>query len=142
MITQEQDSYIADNKKWTKIVPWLNVGFMVVSALLVFGLDLMILILSGGLLAPFFFIMLVVLTIFTTFFFYENRTLKRKFANSDSKLDSWFVALVVLRDLVFVLNFIPFIQILGGVALIFGGIPYLIVYYFMLRVRNKSTATV
>lgn len=137
----KQGIYIANRKKWTKIIPRLNIGFMVISTLLVFGLDLMILIDSPEL-APFFYAMLVVLAIFVAFFFYENKILKRKFASSDSKLDSWFVALVVLRDIVFVLNFIPFIQILGGTALVFGGIPYLIIYFLMLRARNKSITTV
>lgn len=138
---QGQGAYIADNKKWTKTIPQLNNGFMVICVLLAFGLDLMILFQSPEL-APFFFAMLAVLAIFIVFYLYENRKLKQKFSNSDSKLDSWFVALVTLRNIVFVLNFIPFIQLLGGAALIFGGIPYLIIYYFLIRARNKSAVTV
>lgn len=139
--TQEHDTNIVDNKKWSKIIPRLNNSFMVISAILVFGLDLAILTQSPEL-APFFFAMLAVLTIFVFFYLYENRKLKQKFSNSDSRLDSWFVALVVIRDVVFVLNFIPFIQLLGGSALIIGGIPYLFIYYFLIRARNKSVVAV
>ncbi|MDP3989352.1 MAG: hypothetical protein Q8P93_03905 [bacterium] len=139
--SQEEGAYTADNKKWSKIIPWLNIGFMVISALSVFVLDLPLLIRSPEL-APFFYVMLVVLAIFIAFFLYENRTLKRKFANSDSRLDSWFVRLVILRNLVFLLSVIPVIQIGGTAAMVFGGIPYIIIYSRMLRARNKSIATV
>ena len=138
---QEQGTYIVGNKKWTKIIPRLNNSCMIISALLVFGVDLMILFQSPEL-APYFFAMLAVFTIFAVFYIYENRKLKQRFSNSESRLDTWFVALVVVRDLVFVLNFIPFIQLIGGAALVFGGIPYLVVYYFLVRARNKSVTTI
>lgn len=127
-----------ENKIWSKGIPRTNVGFMVVSLLLVFGLDLVILLNSPGL-APYFIVMLVVLGIFGVFYYIENYVFKKKYSNSQSKLDAWISVLAVLRNLVFVLNFIPFIQILGGVALVFGGIPYLILYGILLSFRSKAT---
>jgi len=138
--TRWPSTHIANNKKWPKVIPRLNNGFLVISALLVFGIDLPILIMNLEL-APFFFVMLCVLAIFVVFYLYENRKLKQKFSNSDSKLDSWFVVLVFIRNVVFVLNFIPLIQILGGLVLIYCGIPYLIIYYFWIRNRAKLVAT-
>lgn len=132
-------NYTTENKKWTKIIPTTNHIFMVISVLLVFGLDLVILF-SSPELAPFFIEMLVVFAIFVMFYVYELSTLKKKFSNSESRSDTWFVALVIIRNVVFVLNFIPFIQILGGIALIFGGIPYIGIYFFLLRRRKEVLA--
>lgn len=129
-------SVIVENKIWSKGIPRTNIGFLVISLLLVFGLDLTILV-SGPELAPFYIAMLVVLGIFGFFYYRENRVLNKRFANSSSTLDKWIVTLVVIRNIVFVLNFIPFIQIGGAIALVFGGIPYLIAYFILLSKRSK-----
>ena len=129
------------NKHWTKNIPRSNKGFMVVSLLLFLGLDLFILISEPDLLV-FWLAMLVVMLIFVAFYYYENYKLAVKFETSTSKLDPWILALVALRNVVFVLNFVPVIQILGGMALIFGGVPYLIVYYFVIKARHKSVASI
>jgi len=131
-------SVIIENKIWLKVIPRTNTGFMVVSLLLVFGLDLVILLASPDL-APFFIAMVVVLGIFGIFYYIENRIFKKKLETTLSKKDKWISLLIILRNLVFLLNFIPYIQILGGLALIFGGIPYLIIYFFLLRYRRKET---
>lgn len=125
-----------ENTTWSKGIPRINTGFMMVSLLLVFGLDLVILINEPDLF-PFYAAMLAVLGIFSVFLYRENRVLNKRFASSSSTLDKWLVTLVVIRDIVFVLNFIPFIQILGGAALVFGGIPYLAVYFILLSKRAK-----
>lgn len=127
---------IVENKIWSKGIPRTNIGFLVISLLLVFGLDLTILVRSPGL-APFYIEMLAVLVIFGIFFYRENRILNKRFAHSRSTLDAWITTLVVIRNIVFVLNFIPFIQIGGAVVLVFGGIPYLIVYFVLLSKRSK-----
>lgn len=125
-----------ENTTWSKGIPRTNIGFMIVSLLLVFGLDLVILINEMDLL-PFWLAMLVVLAVFGVFFYRENRVLNRRFVNSRSTLDKWIVTLVVIRNIIFVLNFIPFIQIGGAMILVFGGIPYLIVYFILLSKRSK-----
>ena len=127
-----------ENKIWTKGIHRTNTIFMVTSLFLVFGLDLLILI-NNPFLAPFYIAMVVVLGIFGAFYYYETRALKKKYSNSSSKLDIWIYVLVVIRNLVFVLNFIPLIQILGGMALLFGALPYLIIYnIILLRLRPKA----
>jgi len=123
-----------ENKIWSKSIPGTNIGFMVVSLLLVFVLDLGILIASPGLWG-FYVAMLIVISIFAGFFYFEKNVLKKRFLLSHSKLDSWFFGLVILRNLVFLLNFIPLIQIAGGMALVFGGIPYIIIYCIILKKR-------
>ena len=70
-------SVIIENKIWLKVIPRTNTGFMVVSLLLVFGLDLVILLASPDL-APFFIAMVVVLGIFGIFYYIENRIFKKK----------------------------------------------------------------
>ena len=127
-----------ENTTWSKRIPRTNLGFMAVSLLFVFGLDLIILINETDL-WPFFVAMLVVLSIFVVFYFIENYVLKKKFSTSRSRLDTWIVVLILVRNIVFVLNFIPGIQILGGAVLVFGGIPFLIIYGLLLSSRSKNT---
>ena len=146
MTTQERikDTTITEftgNKYWAKYIFRTNKWLMILSLILFLGLDVVILVMSPDLFI-FWAVMAVVMLIFWQFYRYENSTLNERFANSDSKLDSRFVALVVLRDIVFVLNFIPFIQLLGAGALVVGCIPYLIIYFNMLRARNESIASV
>lgn len=137
----QQETAVVGNKYWTKYIFRTNKWLMILSLILFLGLDLIILIMSPGLFI-FWAAMAVVMLIFWGFYRYENTTLKDRYANSSSKLDPWFIALVALRNLVFILNFIPVIQLLGGAALIYGGIPYLIVYYLMVRSRNKLVVAV
>lgn len=130
-------NYVTDNKQWSQAIPVLNGIALVASIALLAIVDIPILI-SEPSLAPFFYAMLFVLVVSSAFYVYEQFTLKKLFRNNTSRLDTWFVALTVLRNIVFVLNFIPGIQILGGIGFVFGGIPYLTGYYFLLRSRKKS----
>jgi len=125
------------NKIWTKYIPWSNRVFMVLSLALFLLLDLYILFDNPSLLM-FWLAMLVVMIIFLIIYRYENVRLKKQFSNSKSKLDPWLLTLVAIRNIVFVLNFIPYIQIIGGVALIFGIVPYLIVYFILIKSRSKG----
>lgn len=106
---------------WEKRIPRINKVFMVISLVLVFGLDLLILISSPSL-APYWYMMLGVLAIFVIFFCLENFVFRKKFANTTSSLDKWITTIVVIRNIVFLLNFIPLIQLLG-VSLL-GGFLY------------------
>src|SRR3989344_1875320 len=115
------------NTIWTKGIPRTNMVFMVISLLLVFGLDLLIIISSPSL-SPFWFIMLGVLAVFAIFFYLENFVFRRKFANTTSVLDKWISIIIVLRNIVFILNFIPVIQLLG--LAIIGGFVGLILTFF------------
>ena len=79
---------------------------MVVSLILFLGLDLIILIIEPGLFI-FWAAMAVVMLIFWRLYLYENRILKKRFKSSKSKLDRWILVMVVIRNIVFILNFIP-----------------------------------
>jgi len=127
-----------NNRLWLKVIPIINIVSLVISIALVFGLDLVILI-SSPMLYPFWIEMLIVFVISLVFIYYENSVYKHKYSNSFSKLDGFIVALVVIRNIVFVLNFIPFIQIIGAIAAIFGIIPYLIIYLILLSQRKKAS---
>ncbi len=98
---------------WGKGIPRINRIFMVISLILVLGLDLAILFVSGFLLLPFWIVMLVVLGVFAVFFYLENYVFSKRFANTKSALDPWISAIIVARNVIFVLNFVPLIQILG-----------------------------
>lgn len=97
---------------WIKGIPRINKVFMIISLILVFGLDLFIIISSPDL-RSFWYIMLGVLAVFAVFFCLENFIFHKKFANTTSSLDKWISMIIVIRNLIFLLNFIPFIQLLG-----------------------------
>jgi hypothetical protein len=69
-------------------------------------------------LLPFWIEMIVVFGVFLFFYYLENHVFKKRFSESHSQFDGWILALIVVRNIVFLLNFIPFIQILGGLILI------------------------
>jgi hypothetical protein len=97
---------------WAKAIPRTNWAFMVTSLLLVFGLDLLILLVSPSL-WPFWAEMLTVLGVFVIFFCLENFLFKKKFSGTKSHLDPWISTIISVRNIIFLLNFIPFIQLLG-----------------------------
>lgn len=103
---------------WAKGIPRTNKVFMIISLVLVFGLDLFIVISSPGL-RSFWYMMLGVFAMFAVFFCLENFVFRKKFANTTSSLDEWILMIIVIRNLIFLLNFIPFIQLLG-LALLSG----------------------
>lgn len=146
---------------WTKGIARTNNVFMVISLVLVFGLDLLILISSPSL-APYWYMMLGVLAAFAIFYCLENFVFRKKFANTTSALDKWISLIIVLRNIVFLLNFIPLIQLLGLALLggflsiipgLFGGnglglggfgifglaAPILIISYIILIISRYST---
>jgi len=64
----ESNELKKQNSIWTKIIPRTNMVFMIISLLLVFGLDLLIIISSPSL-RPFWYMMLAVMGVFLVFFF-------------------------------------------------------------------------
>jgi hypothetical protein len=135
------------NQYWIKWVPAINKFFLIVVLFLMLAINPFILLTDSlGLgfetMIFFFGIMLLPTIIFVAFYYYEKSKLVPNYQYSSSKLDPWFLVLIFIRNTAFVASVIPFVQILGMAALIFGGIPYLIVYYFMVRSRNKSVVAV
>ncbi len=132
---------------------------MVISLIFVFGLDLLILISSPSL-ALFWYMMLGVLAVFAIFYCLENFVFRKQFAGTTSHLDKWITLVIILRNIVFLLNFVPFIQLLGIALLgglfsaiigLFGGngsdsgifglvAPILLVSYIILIIRRYSTS--
>jgi hypothetical protein len=124
------------NATWSKTIPRTNKAFMGISLLLVFGLDLFILI-SSPELFMFWAAMVAVLVVFGIFFYCENYVLAKRYLTSQSNLDRWISFLVIVRNVVFILSFIPLVQILGGMLLVTGGIPYLIIYLILVVKRTR-----
>lgn len=120
-----------------RLVPKTNKFFFVISVVFVFGIDLIILIMSPSL--WFFWAeMLLVFGIFYLFYSAEKNVAKSKFAQSKSNLDTWIYMLVVIRNIVIFLNFIPFIQVIGMMVGMFLVVPYSIVYLVITTVRAKK----
>ena len=136
------------NKYWSKWIPLANKIFIGIALFIFFGVDLFILVtdsmdLGTGIVIMIFFygIMFIPMLVFYGFYRYENQKLADKYLTSSSKIDPWILVMVSIRDIVFILSVIPFIQILGMAALVFEGIPYLIVYYFLLRARSRTVVS-
>lgn len=125
------------NKIWSGFIPRINKIFLILSSIFVFGLDLIILIGSSFSLLGFWIEMLLVFGIFVIFFRLENYSYKNKFAYTKSALDPWILTLVIFRNCIFFLNFIPLIQVLGVYVGITVGVPYLIVYLILISIRSK-----
>lgn len=102
----------ASTSLWTTRIPRTNKVFMIISLLLVFGLDLL-LVISSPSLAPYWYMMLGVLAVFAIFYCLENFVFQKRFANTTSNLDIWISPIIVLRNIVFLLNFVPLIQMIG-----------------------------
>jgi|SRR3989344_1102790 len=123
---------------WTKSIAKTNKVFMIISLILVFGVDLLILISSPSL-ASFWYMMLGVLAVFAVFFYLENFVFSKKFAGTTARVDKGIGIVVVLRNLLFILNFIPFIQLLGLAAIVYGGWLLGIIYIVLIISRFKQT---
>lgn len=138
---------VKDNKYWSKWIPGTNKIFMLLSLLVMFVVYPFIIVTDalgiGTETALFFYgIMFIPLIIFGSFYLHENHKLSTQFGSTRSGTDPWLLILIVIRNIVFGLNFIPFIQVIGAVALVRGFIPYLLIYYFLVRARNKSVVTI
>ena len=123
---------------WAKGIPKTNKVFMIISLLLVFGLDLFIAISSPDL-KGFWYMMLAVFAVFAVFFCLENFVFSKKFANTTFSIDKWISFVVVIRNLLFILNFIPFIQLLGLAGILYGGWAIGIVYIGLIITRFNQT---
>ncbi|MEK7658632.1 MAG: hypothetical protein AAB352_02085 [Patescibacteria group bacterium] len=130
-----------ENTIWKKAIPRTNIGFAIPYLLLVFGLDLMIII-SSPELKPFWYMMLGVLALFAFFFYFENFIFNRKFANSTSSLDGVIMAIIVLRNILFLLNFIPLIQLLGLAGIVFVGWIIGLIYLGLIIARFSAVKSV
>lgn len=108
----EKESLPTQNSIWTNGIPTTNKAFMISSLLLVFCIDLFIIIAVPEL-AAFWYIMLGILAMFAVFYCLENFVFSKRFANTTSSLDKWISMVIVIRNLIFILNFIPLIQLLG-----------------------------
>ena len=125
-----------ENSKWAKFIPGTNRNTLMGALALFIFVDTPILFAAPDL-AAFWFEMLAVLVVFYGFYCYENYT-ARHFKLSESKLDVWVESLVSLRNMVVILNFIPFIQILGIACIIFGGVPFLVAYAALIYFRYRA----
>ncbi|HTE49080.1 MAG TPA: hypothetical protein VK675_04190 [Candidatus Paceibacterota bacterium] len=97
---------------WEKGIRRTNNVFLVIYLILVFGLDLFIIISSPSL-APYWHVMLGVFAVYAVFYLYENFFLRKRFRDTRSNVDSYISFIIVLRNIIVLMNFIPGIQLLG-----------------------------
>lgn len=121
-------------------LPTLNKICMVISVILVFGIDVLILI-SNTDLAGFWYLMLAVFAAFVVFFLLENFVYPKHFATTTTNLDIVIGLLNSARNITFILNFIPFIQLIGLFIVVAAGIPFVILYIILISIRFKIAHT-
>lgn len=141
------ESVHSESKYWSRWILVVNTIFLSAVIILMFIVNVYILVtdslrLGLEIMITFYGIMLVPTAIFVSVYFYEKKILSKKYKESNSKLDPWFLVLILVRNIAFVLSVIPFIQVVGTAALVVGGVPYIIIYYFMIRARNKLAVAV
>jgi len=134
-----------DNSKWNKIIPTMNKFFSIIAI----GIFLITFFSFGGFdvfsdrtISFFAWGMVAVLFLLIIMNYLENLILVKKYTNSISKLDTWFLIFIIFRNLVLILNVLPYIQIVGMLIFVYTGIPYLVVYFLLVRARNKSVVTI
>lgn len=122
---------------WIRRIPIINTTFMATSLVLVFGLDLLIAV-SSPELRPFWYAMLIVFGVFSFFLYLENFVLRKKFTNNIPTIDNWITFVIVVRNIIFFLNFIPLIQILGMLIVVYVGWAVLLLYIGFMIARVKA----
>ena len=124
---------------WNKVIPRFNWITLCISLAILLLIDLPILRSSPDL-AGFFYIMLATLACFLVLFGLENYVFRKSMLNTfSSALDGWIVALISARNVVVILSVIPFIQLIGMAAIVFGGIPWIIAYVILIFVRYRKS---
>lgn len=123
---------------WSKTIPVINYVFLAISLGLLLGIDLPILMSSGGgELVGFWYMMLAVLAIFAIFLILENFVFRKKFMAIPGS-DVGIIVIIVLRNIIFVLNFIPLIQLIGLAGIFYVGWILLILYIVFIISRFHS----
>ena len=125
------------NLLWTKAIPKTNIVSLIIYLVLLVGVDTPMVISSNDLL-PFLLLMFGVFGVFMIFFCLENLVYKKQFANSTSGLDNGIMVVIALRNILFLLNFIPFIQLLGIAGLVMVGWILAIIYIVLIIARSKA----
>ncbi len=127
------------NKIWSKIIPFMNKWTMIISLILIFTVDFYVIVESPEFIM-FWAIMFAVLGVFFIFYKLEKNKYIPKFRQQrQSRLDKWIASFVFVRNIIFILNFIPFIQLLGLATLFWGGLPMLIFYIIVIKMRNNES---
>jgi len=123
------------NKIWKYYIPAINKIFLVLYLILILIVDLYIIIKNPNL-TFFWAIMLFVFSIYYLgCFLVENRGLKKKLEYAHvGNLDYIILILIIFRNIIFLLNFIPGIQLIG--ILIF--FPLLILICIINYLENKK----
>jgi|GEM_PF-4164420 len=131
---------------WTKTIPITNTIFRFIYIALVFGVCGAILVTTAvsspsalALLVPFWAIMVAFFFLALQHFKYENKKFRELFSTSSAPLiDGLLFALILIRNLFFILLFIPGIQLIGLAFCIPFFIVHGIIYAILIHFRKKA----
>jgi hypothetical protein len=129
MITPQPQSLVK-SELWNRYIPRTNNIFLGIDLALVFILDLAIIINSPEL-KPFWYAMLFVLVIQLVFWSIENYYLSPKLKTQPTTASTqFFYIFSLLKNILFLLNYIPLVQIIGWIGGVFAG-PVIVVGYIV-----------
>lgn len=121
---------------WGKYIPLINKISLILYLVPLFTVDLYIVIRMPGLFVLWF-VMFIVLGIFLFFYRLENTKYRNRFTTFSS-YDKYIFVLIILRNILFLLNFIPYIQIFGFIGLVSVGAIIVVIYLILIGLRNQS----
>lgn len=130
------------NKIWSKTIKTVNFITLLICLGFLLLIDLPILLNTPALIV-FFVVMLVALGLFVGCMLFELWTSKRLQNTPQSSLDQTILVLAILRNIIIVLNVIPFIQLIG----LFVAGPFALLFILAnaimitIRLRQKPAAT-
>jgi len=142
-IIDKDSSRVIRDEIWSKSIPSANQRSMITCLALFILLDTGILFTVNEALIEFhhgelfWLIMAGVMTAFVPFFYLENVYCAPRFSQTPSSKDSHILSLIRFRNLIFVLNMVPWIQLLGILALVVACIPWSITYISLMRKRFR-----
>ena len=127
---------------WARVIPTINYIFLAVSAVFLFVVSLPLVQGSPALFA-FWDLMLFVFIVFAVLVAVENFVLKEKFAATHTGVDAGLMTVIIIRNIIFVMNSMPLIQLLGLTAIFSIGWILAIIYIILLVSRfGKSKSVV
>ena len=121
---------------WANAIPKLNRITMIACLALFIFVDTIILV-DNPELIMFWVIMAGVMVLCTVFYYLENYVFAPRFAKTRARLDTFIFGLIAFRNLVFFLNVIPVIQVIGMWTIVFAGIPWLLAYGWSIHLRYR-----
>lgn len=126
---------------WRRIVPIFDWVTLATSLALLIGVDMPIVAESPEY-TDLLHIMFAVFGVFLAMFILENFVFRKRFATEVRKGDGFFAVFIFIRNLFFIINFIPVVHLLALVVMPVVGPAFVLGYTIFLIVRRRNVLPV